>query len=88
MIQILHHARPHQQGIGDGPSSRLIFQNSKFERKTIAMRLQKSIHAAGIGVKITAVARGNILQRRFGSNAQPQNSLPAIHLQSVRPDNF
>ena len=52
------------------------------------MRFEKCIHAASVSLKITPVASGDALLRRFGRDPQPQNPLLAVHLHRVFADHF
>ena len=88
MVQILHHARAHQQGIDHRPRPRRVLQQAEFERKPVAMRFEKRIYSASVSVKISPVARGDNLLRRFGCEPQPQNPLLAVHLHRVFADHF
>ena len=88
MVEVLHHARADEHGIGDGPRARRVLQQAEFEREAVAMRLQKRIHTAGVGLKKNAVARGDIFLRRFGREPQPENAFFAVHLHRVLADDF
>jgi hypothetical protein len=52
------------------------------------MRIEKRIHSASVSVKISPVARGDTLLRRFSREPQPQNPLLAIHFHGGFANHF
>ena len=83
MVQVLHHARADQQGIGDRPGTRRVLHQAEFERKPVAMRFEKRIDSARVSVKISSFARGDVFLRRLGGDVEARESAASRSILTV-----
>ena len=63
VIEILHHARPDEEGIVYGPGREAVLHQAEFEGQVVAVRLQECVHSASVRVEVGAITGGEISSR-------------------------